>query len=195
MARDIVGSITAEFRRYKALAEGALRQLRDEDLSRTNSPTDSPVAVIAWHISGNLRSRFTDFLSSDGEKPWRDRESEFKAHEVSRTELLTQWEEGWQVLLGTLDALSDDDLDRFVSIRGVPLRVYEALHRSLAHTSYHVGQIVYVSKMLRGGAWQYLSIPPGGSEEYNKSPAAEKALAHADRITRSAPDGASHRAS
>lgn len=183
MERDIVDSITAEFRRYKALAEGAMGQLGDSDLSRSLAPGNNSIAVIARHISGNLESRFTDFLVSDGEKPWRDRESEFRSRDASRSELLARWDDGWRVLFTALDGLDEGDLGRSVSIRGVPLRVHEALLRSLAHASYHVGQIVYISKMLRGERWEYLSIPPGGSDDYNRSPRSDNALDHADRIT------------
>jgi hypothetical protein len=184
MRRTFVGSIEAEFRRYKALAEGALRQLREPELGQARSPGDNSVATIVWHISGNLKSRFTDFLVSDGEKPWRDRESEFQPRDVTRAELDEKWAEGWQALLATLGGLRDEDLDQLVSIRGVPLRVEEALHRSLAHTSYHAGQIVLLSKMLRGPDWQYLSIPPGESDAYDRNPTLEKVADHVDRSSR-----------
>lgn len=174
MSRNLLGSIESEFRRYKALADGAMSQLQEAELCQTRSPTDNSAATIAWHISGNLKSRFTDFLASDGEKPWRDRESEFRARDVSRAELDAKWEEGWQTLSATLGDLRDEDLGRLVSIRNVPLRVDEALHRSLAHTSYHVGQIVFLSKRVRGEEWHSLSIPPGGSDEYNRNPTLEK---------------------
>jgi hypothetical protein len=133
-------------------------------------------------------SRFTDFLTSDGEKPWREREEEFRARTVTRSELLSKWNEGWNVLLGTLATLSDEVLQDTVTIRGQPLLVHEALHRSLSHLSYHVGQIVYVAKSMRGNEWKYLSIPPGKSDTYNKDPKFERAAAHqaelADRTTR-----------
>jgi hypothetical protein len=117
-------------------------------------------------VSGNLRSRFTDFLTSDGEKPWRKRDEEFEARAVSRDELLEKWDQGWRVLLSALDELTDDHLERTITIRHQPLSVTEALLRSLAHASYHVGQIVYAAKAARGDEWNYLSIPPGASEQY-----------------------------
>jgi hypothetical protein len=125
-------------------------------------------------MSGNFRSRFTDFLTADGEKPWRKRDEEFEARAVTRDELLAKWEQGWAVLLDTLQTLSDEDLDRSVAIRGQALSVLEALLRSLAHASYHVGQIVYAAKAARGDAWTYLSIPPGKSDEYNQNPTLER---------------------
>lgn len=182
VGRDIVGSIEAEFQRYKALAEGAMDQLGEEDLSRSRSAVDNSIAALAWHISGNLTSRFSDFLSSDGEKSWRKRDSEFEARHVSRAELRAKWEDGWRILFESLGALGDEDLFRRVSIRGMQLSVHEALHRSLSHTSYHVGQIVYVSKSLRGETWNYLSIPPGASEAYNRNPPSEQAADQAGRI-------------
>jgi uncharacterized damage-inducible protein DinB len=178
----IVESIRGEFVRYKALAEGAIAQVPDAQLSTTLGDTANSIAVICWHVSGNLRSRFTDFLASDGEKPWRKREEEFAARSVPRAELLAKWNQGWEVLLAALDGLADAQLTDTVTIRGQQFLVHEALHRALAHVSYHVGQIVYVGKALRGAEWRYLSIPPGQSDAYNKQPGNEKGEAHARAI-------------
>ena len=164
---EILGSIEKEFRRYKALAEGAMAQLDEADFGR-GAGADNSIAILVWHIAGNLKSRFTDFLSSDGEKPWRARDEEFAARSVTRAAMLEKWEEGWSVLFATLRSLKGDDLNRTVTIRNEPLAVHEALERSLAHAAYHVGQIVYIAKSLRGDRWKYMSIPPGKSEEYNK---------------------------
>jgi len=172
--RQIVGSLEAEYRRYKQLGEEAMAQLPEEQLGQASGPGANSVATIVWHISGNLASRFTDFLHSDGEKPWRDRDSEFLQRSVSRAELLERWEAGFSVLFGSLAEVDDETLHAPVTIRGVSLTVYEALHRSLAHTSYHVGQIVFLAKELRSGRWRWLTIPPGGSAAYNKNPFAEK---------------------
>ena len=179
-----MGSIEAEFQRYKAMGEAAMDQLAIEELRQRQSATDNSIATLVWHIAGNLESRFTDFLDSDGEKPWRDRESEFQPREASKQELEAKWQKGWSILLDTLRALSDDDLRRNVTIRGVAMAVHEALHRALAHVSYHVGQIVYLSKMVRGDAWSYLTIPPGQSQAYNRTPAFEKAADHAAGMSR-----------
>jgi len=164
--RDLIASIDAEYRRYKTLGEGAINQLADSQLTQVAGSGNSIVTIV-WHLAGNLKSRFTDFLTSDGEKPWRDRDSEFLARHVTRTELQAKWEDGWRALFAALTDLTDAELARTVTIRGQPHTVAEALHRSLAHTSYHVGQIVYVAKALRGADWQSLSIPPGQSAQYN----------------------------
>jgi len=166
----IVESIRAEYERYKALAEGAFAQVNDAELSAPGPNDGSSIAIVSWHIAGNLRSRFTDFLTADGEKPWRQREEEFQPRVVTKAELAETWSRGWDALFGALSGLTDRDLDRTVTIRRQPLTVAEALHRSLAHTSYHVGQIVYLAKSIRGAGWKYLSIPPGQSDAYNRAP-------------------------
>jgi hypothetical protein len=172
--RQVVASIEGEYRRYKALGEGAFKQLSDPELTQAAPGEGNSVTTLVWHISGNLASRFSDFLASDGEKPWRDRESEFARRGVTRAELVQKWNTGWQTLFDALRTLNDEDLGRTVTIRGQPLTVAEALHRSLSHASYHVGQIVFLAKSIRGERWEYLSIPPGQSKEYNKDPAHEK---------------------
>jgi hypothetical protein len=172
--RAVIASIEGEYLRYKKLAEASFQQLSEEQLSQVAGNSDNSAATIAWHIGGNLKSRFTDFLDSDGEKPWRNRETEFLPRQVTHAELLTFWEQGWQTLHAALAPLTDSDLIRTVKIRNQPLSVMEALHRSLAHTSYHVGQIVFVAKMLRGPNWESLSIPPGKSAEYARNPTLER---------------------
>ncbi len=184
----VVLSIQAEYTRYKALADGAMAQLSESELTAA-VPESNAIAVICWHVSGNLQSRFTSFLSTDGEKPWRQRDEEFRARVVSREELKNKWEQGWAVLFDSLATVSDLHLHHTVTIRQQPMTVIEALHRSLAHTSYHVGQIVYVAKALRAGHWKYLSIPPLGSAAYNAAPSMERPSSHAsaiqDRLPRS----------
>lgn len=172
--RQVIAAIESEYGRYKALGEGTLEQLDASQLNSRPTEGSSSVATLVWHVSGNLESRFTDFLDSDGEKPWRDREDEFAVRDASPREVREKWERGWSVVLGALAELGDDDLGRNVAIRGVSHSVAEALARSLAHTSYHVGQMTYVGKMLRGGEWRYLSIPPGGTAEYNRDPTRER---------------------
>lgn len=181
---SIVQSIRAEYGRYKALGEGAFAQLTDDQLAWTSGDSANSIATIVWHVSGNLVSRFTDFLTTDGEKPNRNRDEEFAARSVARAELLKKWEQGWRTLFSTLDALSETDLERTVTIRSQALLVHEALHRSLAHTSYHVGQIVHIAKSLRGQEWRYLSIPPGQSASYNAAPRDERPAAHSKAISR-----------
>ena len=182
---QIVSSVQDEYLRYKRIAEGAIAQLSDADLLLPGPGDGNSIAVLCWHLAGNFRSRFTDFLTSDGEKPWRHREEEFTRRAVTKDELLAYWEGGWAVLLDALGRLTDTDLDRQVTIRGQPLRVAEALLRSLAHASYHVGQIVYQARGLKAGDWRWLSIPPGRSDEYNARPTMEKAAAHAETLRRS----------
>ena len=174
----IIESIHAEYLRYKALADAALAQLTDTELVTPGPGSGNSIATICWHVSGNLRSRFTDFLGSDGEKPWRTREEEFLPRTVSRDELVAKWDQGWQVLLATLAELTDEQLPVTVTMRKQPLRVHEALLRSLAHVSYHVGQIVYAAKALRGPDWTYLSIPPGQTDAYNRAPKSERPADH-----------------
>lgn len=173
--RTVLSSIESEYRRYRRLGEEAFRQLDAVALSRRPPGDGNSVAMLVWHLSGNLASRFTDFLTSDGEKPWRNRESEFAARAVTPAEVLAKWEEGWAVLFGTLAGLADDDLPRTVRLRGQEWTVLDALHRSLAHAAYHVGQIVFLARSLRGDQWEWLTIPPGKSEEYNRNPTREKA--------------------
>lgn len=170
----MIDDVRAEFLRYKALAEKAIAQLNDHELSASPPGGGNSIATICWHVSGNLRSRFTEFLTADGEKPWRQREEEFEPRAVSAAELLAKWEQGWDVLLGTLADLSDHQLDANVVIRGQSLRVREALLRALAHVSYHVGQIVYAAKVRRGREWTCLSIPPGQSAQYNQHPVLDR---------------------
>jgi len=164
--RTLIDSIRGEYDRYKALGEGAVGQLQDAELSQPGPGGGNSLAIVCWHISGNLQSRFTDFLTADGEKPWRNREEEFDDRAVTRAEFLAKWDRGWAVLFDALDRLTDANLGDTVTIRGQALKVHDALHRSLAHTSYHVGQMVYIAKALRGDAWSSLSIPRGQSQQY-----------------------------
>lgn len=172
--RAVISSIEAEYLRYKDLAEKTFAQLDDSQLTMRAGETSNSIATIVWHMAGNLTSRFTDFLTTDGEKPWRHRDEEFHDRQVSQPELLARWNAGWQVLFDTLGTLVDDDLTRTVVIRGQSLPVIDALHRSLAHAASHVGQIQFWGKVMKGTTWDYLSIPPGGSAAYNANPTLEK---------------------
>jgi hypothetical protein len=169
MSEDtLLRSLESEFRRYKGLAEAALDQLGEEELGVSGPRGGNSIAVLCQHIAGNLRSRFTDFLTSDGEKPWRRREEEFHSAGLTRADLTPVWEGGWQVLFDTLGTMRDDQLELPVRIRGQTLAVHEALFRSMAHIAYHVGQIVYVARELRGDQWRYLSIAPGQTAAFNQ---------------------------
>jgi len=159
-AQHWLDDVRIQFEKMKRLAEGALAQAHDEDLNVAIDEESNSLAVIAKHMAGNLRSRFTDFLTTDGEKPDRNRDGEFEIDgPVSREALLRDWESGWRVLFATLDALTPADLDRTVTIRGERHTVVEALHRQMTHHAYHVGQIVFLAKHLRSKEWKTLSMP------------------------------------
>ena len=148
--------------------------MSDEQLVQPGPNDGNSIAVLVWHLSGNFASRFTDFLTTDGEKPWRRRDEEFDNRAVTRDELVTKWNHGWSILDRALAELTDKNLGDTVVIRGVQFKVHEALHRLLAHASYHVGQIVFLAKMFRGGDWQTLSIARGASDAYNANPTRER---------------------
>lgn len=179
---DYMDGIRSEFARYRALAESALHRVDDSSLHQRDGETCNSMAIVVQHLAGNLASRFTDFLSSDGEKPWRDRDAEFCEQGMSRADLLDRWRVGWGILEDALGRLSKADLDRQVTIRGQAISVCSALHRSLAHTAYHVGQVVHMAKMRSGRDWQSLSIPIGASSTYNLAPDRERRGDHAARL-------------
>ena len=156
------------FRYYKNLAERAMAQVTDEELLAVLDDEMNSIAVIVKHMAGNMRSRWTDFLTSDGEKPSRQRDAEFVDPPSTREALLAVWEEGWQCLLGTLEALSELDLQRTVTIRGEAHSVMQAINRQVAHYSYHCGQIVFLAKHFKHNEWQSLSVPRRKSAEFNR---------------------------
>lgn len=165
--------VLREFRRLKSLADGAIAQCSDQEFFAAPTAGDNSVAIIVKHMAGNLISRWSDFLTSDGEKPNRDRDAEFEIMpDDSRTHLLEGWERGWKVLFASLGSLAESDLERAITIRGESLSVLQAINRQLTHYSYHVGQIVYVAKHFRGASWQTLSIPRRGSAQFNQRPTA-----------------------
>jgi len=156
------------FRYYKKLGEGALEQVSDEQLFATLVPEMNSIAIMVKHMTGNMRSRWTDFLTSDGEKPNRNRDTEFEEPPSTRAELLKTWNDGWDRVFSALEPLSDSDLGRTVSIRGEPHSVMQAINRQIAHYSYHVGQIVFLAKHLNASGWKSLSVPRNRSAEFNK---------------------------
>lgn len=163
--------VVREFKRMQSLAESAMSQLSDAQFFAVPAPGDNSVAVIVKHVGGNLVSRWTDFLTRDGEKPGRDRDAEFRIDPPdTREQLLQVWARGWEALFQALGPLGDSDLARTVTIRGEPLTALQAINRQLTHYAYHVGQIVYVAKHHRGAAWRTLSIPLGRSAEFNRNP-------------------------
>jgi hypothetical protein len=162
-----LADIIKTFKNYKKLGDAALVKVPDEHLHTELDPQSNSVAVIVKHVAGNLRSRFQDFLTTDGEKPDRHRDTEFEMPErASRDEMLRWWERGWSTALGSIEALTPPDLERTVTIRGEAFVVTEALNRSVAHTAYHVGQIVYLARHFAGPAWKSLSIPRGQSAAF-----------------------------
>ncbi|HTW24975.1 MAG TPA: DUF1572 family protein [Candidatus Baltobacteraceae bacterium] len=152
---------------YKKLAERAIAQTPDEMLTATWDAESNSIATIVKHLCGNMQSRWSDFLTTDGEKPSRDRDAEFEAPPQTRTEIMTLWEASWKIAFDALAPLTDDDLGRTIRIRGERHSVLQAIHRQVAHYAYHIGQIVYIAKHCAGERWTSLTIPRGKSAEYN----------------------------
>ncbi len=164
-------NIISEFRKTKRLAERALSQITEQQFFQTINDESNSIAIIVKHVSGNLRSRWKDFLTSDGEKPDRNRDKEFVIQpKDTRSSLIEKWEQGWSYLFSALTDLEDQDLEAVVYIRGEPHKVYQATNRQFTHYSYHVGQIVYIAKHLCGQSWSPLSIPKGTSRDFNANP-------------------------
>lgn len=156
------------FRNYKLLAERAIEQVSDEEFFATIDEEANSIAVIVKHIAGNLRSRWTDFLTTDGEKPDRNRDSEFEMMGDTRESLMKFWEDGWQTLFNAIEPLTPEDFSKTITIRGEPHTVVEAINRQLTHYSYHIGQIVLLAKHFRSAEWKSLSVPKNKSAEFNQ---------------------------
>jgi hypothetical protein len=172
MSDELAGHFLADalklFRNYKELGEKAIAQVSDEELFVMLDPEANSIALIVKHLWGNMRSRWTDFLTTDGEKPDRNRDTEFElAEPATRATVERWWTEGWQLVFAAVEPLAPEDLLRTVMIRGVPHTVVQAINRQTTHYAYHVGQIVFLAKHLRSSAWQSLSIPRGQSEKFN----------------------------
>lgn len=160
--------VRRSFRGYKRLADGGLAQLSDQEFFQLPDPESNCAAQLVKHMAGNLRSRWLDFLTTDGEKPDRNRDQEFVLTEAdTRADLMRLWEESFKIVFDTVASLKPEDFVKTVTIRGEPHTILQAINRSLMHTAYHVGQILYVGKHLRGAAWTVLSIPKGKSAEFN----------------------------
>jgi Protein of unknown function (DUF1572) len=158
----------AIFRQYKKLADAAIAQASDADVYRALDPESNSIAIIMKHMSGNMLSRWTDFLTSDGEKPTRNRDTEFEDPPATRAELLALWERAWACLFGALAPLTDADLAHTITIRGEPHSVMQAINRQVAHYSYHCGQIILLAKHIQSSNWKTLSVPRKQSEEFNR---------------------------
>jgi uncharacterized damage-inducible protein DinB len=175
IATHYLDEVRRQFRGYKRLAEGAIAQLKDEELLITLDPEANSIAGIMKHMAGNMRSRFTDFLTTDGEKPDRHRDQEFEMDAgATRAEVMRRWEEGWTCVFSAIETLKPEDVMRTVTIRGEPHTVLQALNRQVAHYAYHIGQIVFLAKHFRSSDWKSLSIPRGRSEEFNRKPLSER---------------------
>lgn len=179
MPINYLKSARRQFDYYKLLGEKAMLQLEDEKLFYPANEASNSIAIIVQHLAGNMLSRWTNFLTEDGEKPWRERDEEFEIVLHTREEVLKLWENGWQCLFAALASITDEDLERIIFIRNEGHTVLEAINRQIAHYSYHVGQLVYIAKLLVGENWKSLSIPKRQSSSYNESKfAQEKGIRH-----------------
>jgi hypothetical protein len=173
MTNDFLSSATKQFEYYKMLGEKTFSQLKDEHLFLKINEESNSIATIVKHLWGNMYSRWTDFLNSDGEKEWRQRDAEFDNDIADRTEVLAKWNEGWACLFQAINPLTENDLLTVIYIRNQGHTVTEAINRQLAHYAYHVGQIVFIGKLLANEQWTSLSIPKGNSKVYNEAKFAE----------------------
>ena len=169
LAEHYLKDVVRVFRGQKKLADGAAAQVSDEEFFRAIDAESNSIALIMKHMAGNMRSRWTDFLTSDGEKPDRHRDTEFISEGEDRAAVTERWESGWRTLFDTLESLKPEDIDRAVTIRGEPHTVVEAVNRQLSHYGQHTGQIVFLAKHLKSSGWKTLSIPRGKSADFNKS--------------------------
>ncbi len=168
IGQEFLNTAIRRVKYYKDLADKTFAQLAEEDLHFRPSAESNSIAIIIRHMAGNMLSRWTNFLTEDGEKEWRQRDDEFEVHDLSKQQLFEFWEKGWSCFLNAIEPLQDDDLLKTIYIRNEPLTVIDAINRQLAHYPYHVGQIVYLGKMLKNENWKSLSIPKGHSAQYNK---------------------------
>lgn len=168
VCRAMLDGAIASFRSNKGWADKAIAQLSDDKLHVALDPNTNSIAVIMKHVAGNLQSRWTDFLTTDGEKPWRNRDDEFVDTLGTRSELIASWDSGWQRMFDSLSSLSPDDSAKTVTIRGEPHSVPLAIQRSLAHCAYHVGQIMLIARILAGDHWTTITIPRGASANFNQ---------------------------
>ena len=171
IGNDFLLTAIRRLRYYKELGDKSFAQLKDADFHFQPNEASNSIAIIIQHMAGNMLSRWTGFLTEDGEKEWRDRDSEFEKGNQSREELIATWEKGWECFLGSLGSLKKKDLKKTVRIRKEELTVVDAINRQLAHYPYHIGQIVYLARLIRDQEWQNLSIPKGDSKAYNLSDA------------------------
>lgn len=167
MIENYLESVRKQFEYYKLLGERTFDQLEDEQLFWQYNPESNSIAIIVKHLWGNMLSRWTDFLTSDGEKEWRNRDSEFEDDITSREEMMEKWNEGWTRLFTAINSVHEEHFEQLIYIRNMGHTIPEAINRQLAHYSYHIGQIVYIGRMLKGESWESLSVPKGGTAAYN----------------------------
>jgi len=179
MSKDIINNYVRQFSYYKSLADKAVAQVNEQEVFIEPADGSNSIAVIMKHIAGNMLSRWTDIFNTDGEKPWRNRDQEFEILNMNAQELQAYWEKGWDVLLETLESLSDNDLERIIYIRNMGHTLQEAIVRQICHYPYHIGQIVFVAKLMKGEAFTSLSVPKNASDAYNAEKfAKEKSRKH-----------------
>lgn len=168
-AKEFLTTAIRRLKYYKELGDKTFEQLNEWDFRYRPNDESNSIAVIIQHMAGNMLSRWTNFLTEDGEKEWRQRDDEFAVHEYNKQQLLELWEKGWNCFLTTLESLKKKDLKKTVHIRKEPLSVIDAINRQLAHYPYHIGQIIYIAKIIKNTGWKNLSIPKGESQVYNSS--------------------------
>lgn len=168
MKKEFLNSAKKQFEYYKSVGEKTFDQLDDKDLFWQCNESSNSIAIIVNHLWGNMKSRWTDFLTSDGEKEWRNRDVEFESVIKTKSELLDKWEDGWKCLFNALASVNEENFETKIYIRNQEHSILEAVNRQLAHYSYHVGQIAYIGKMVQGNEWVSLTIPKGESKVFNK---------------------------
>ena len=173
--QDYLADALQSFRNYKKLADRAIEQVSDNEFFALIDAESNSIAVIVKHVAGNLHSRWRDFLTTDGEKPDRDRDQEFEMTEDTRTSLMEFWDSGWKTLFGSIEPLAEEDFGRTIKIRGEPHTIVEAINRQLTHYSYHIGQIVFLAKHLKSAEWKTLSVPRNRSAQFNQHLADQQA--------------------
>jgi hypothetical protein len=171
VGKEYLQTVIRRVKYYKELADKTFEQLNDADFHFQYNEESNSIAVVIQHMTGNMLSRWTNFLTEDGEKEWRERDDEFSVHDYGKKQLLEIWEKGWNCFIGALESLQEDDLLKTITIRQEKLSAIDAINRQLAHYPYHIGQIVYIGRMIKDHDWKNLSIPKGHSQQYNKSDA------------------------
>jgi len=167
LGKEYLSTAIKRLKYYKDLGEKTFEQLDEKDLHYLPTSESNSIAIIVQHLVGNMLSRFTNFLTEDGEKEWRQRDDEFEVHNYSKQQLIDLWNKGWECVLNALESLTENDLETIIYIREEPLSVVDAINRQLAHYPYHIGQIVFIGRMIRNKDWKSLSIPKGQSQQYN----------------------------